>query len=69
MSDEILVPAIIQCEIDKARLGVRPTPAQEMEAIAKAILALRHSKSETMRKAYREVLRKELRKRQKSGEE
>ena len=69
MSDEILVPAIIQCEIDKARLGVRPTPAQEMESIAKAILALRYTQSEAIRNAYREALRKELRRRPRRGQE
>lgn len=62
MSDEVLVPAIIQCEIDKAMLGNQPTHAQEMESIAKAIMALRHSKSDSMRAIYREVLRKEIRK-------
>ena len=62
--DEILVPAIIQCEINKAMCGARPTPAQEMEAIAKAIMAVRAGKSESLRSVYRDVLRKELRKRQ-----
>lgn len=61
MSDEILVPAIIEAEIAKARLGYRPTPAQEMEAVARAIMAIRHGLTESLRKQYREVLRKELR--------
>lgn len=61
--DSILVPAIIEAEIAKAMLGERPTPALEMQAIAKAILAIRHTRSETIRAAYRQVLRKELRSR------
>lgn len=64
-TDAILVPAIIECEITKARLQLnRPTNAQEMEAIAKAVMAIRSSR---LRDLYREVLRKELKRKAKHG--
>lgn len=62
-TDAILVPAIIECEIRKAMLGQRPTSAQEMEAIAKAIMAVRAGKTAILRNLYRAALRKELRRR------
>jgi len=60
MTNEILVPAIIEAEITKARLTERPTPAQEMEAIARAILAIRYGRID-LRSLYRNALRTQLR--------
>lgn len=61
MIDEILVPAIIEAEIAKARLGQRPSPAKEMEVAARAIMAARHGRTGSLRTLYREALRKKLR--------